>query len=332
MRPCQVSFSASALALLGGLWIFSPASAEASFNWAEVRTVTNQVELVSAAGQTRPAAPADCLCPGHSLSTNALSQAELRFNDGSLARVGELAKLQFLPTTRRLRLNQGTTLFFVSPDQSRTFIETPNAVIGLQHTAVVVRYVPDRNLTLVMALADASTGPISITGDANDQEGVLYAGQMALISNAGLQIVEFDLQEFYRTSRLVLGLNISGPAQARVPNDLIAPLRPSLLSAIAQQQPFAQESEILDPVLINPSRATSSLFNPSPNVPLPIDAANPVGENRSPNPLPPGVVTPLTEPPTATDPSTGPVDNPDVAPIEAPGTSVEATPPPDTVP
>jgi hypothetical protein len=326
MRRCQVSFSASALALVGGLSIVFPVAAEVPFDWAKIRTVTNQVELISATGRVRPVAPDDCLCPGHTLSTNALSQAELHFNEGSLARVGERAKLQFWPDTRRLRLAQGTTLFFGSPDQGRTSIETPNAVTGLQNTAVVVRYVPDRNLTLVMALADASTGPVSITGDVDGQEVVLYAGQMAIVSDAGLQIIEFDLMEFYRTSRLVLGLGLNEPRRAQPTEDPIALLRPSLLSAITQQQPFTQESEILDPALINPISMTSTLFNSDQETLWPADAIDSVGENPSPNPLPPGVVMPLPEPSVETSPPAGPTDNAAPEPISEPG-SIPATDP-----
>jgi hypothetical protein len=287
--------SATALFLVSGSWVMAPAAAEVAFKWAEIRSVSNQVELISATGHRQPVVVTDCLCPGYTLSTQGMAQAELQFNDGSLARVGEQAQLQFWPTTRTLRLTQGTTLLFVPPEQGRTSIETPNALTGLQDTAVVVRYVPDRNLTLVMSLSTPSTGPVSVMGNAYGQEASIYAGQMALVSDTGLQVIDFDLLEFYRTSRLVRGLNLSNPTHGSLEDDPIALLRPNLLSAIAQQQPFPQTTSILDPVLINNPIPSSTLFQFNPEILESINNTNPIGEAQRPAALPPGVVMPLPE-------------------------------------
>ncbi len=304
MCRLRVLASAIALSLANGWSAVAPALAEVPFSWAEIGAAANQVELISATGHRQSASPLDCLCPGHTLSTQGLSQAELRFNDGSLARVGERAQLQFLPATRRIRLNQGTALFFVPPEQGRTLIETPNAIAGLQNTGVVVRYVPDRNLTLVMALSNPATGPVAVTTNPLGQEGLIYAGQMALVSDAGLQIVEFDLLEFYRTSRLVQGLDIPGSPHLERPGDPIAQLRPNLVSAIAEQQPFSGPSAILDPGLINPARANPTLSGPNPGLPSPANPVQPGEDLQNPSKLPPGVVMPPSAmPPTPETPS-----------------------------
>jgi hypothetical protein len=320
MLCCKVSLSALALSLISGVSVVAPATAEVPFTWAEVNSVVNQVDLISATGSTQSVQPLDCLCPGTTLSTNGLSQAELRFNDGSLARVGEQAQLQFWPETRNLRLTQGTTLLFPFPNQGRTSIETPNALAGLQNNVVVVRYVPTRDLTLVMALANSDTGPVSVTVKATGQEGVLYAGHMALISDVGLQVIEFDLLEFYRTSRLVLGLNIGSAPPGESANDPIALLRPNLLRAITQQQPFANTT-ILDPALINRPNDTPPLFDPSQEALWPSNTADQTGTAQRSNTLPPGVVMPLPEmPPPETD-----QPNPIVEPI---GTASSPSAPP----
>lgn len=337
--------SALTFSVAGGL-IVAPAMAEVPFDRAEVRTVVNRVEAVDDAGQVQPLAPQDCLCPGQTLVTQGLSQAEIQFNDGSLVRVGEQAQLKFYPTTRILTLLQGTTLLFSFPDQGRINIETPNAWASLDSNAAVVRYVPTRNLTLIMALANSAAGPVSFAVKATEQQGTLPAGHMALISNAGLQVIEFDLVEFYRTSRLVLGLNAESRSTADDRANPVALLRPQLLNAIVQQQPFADTTPILDPALINPLSETPSLFNlgdggwPSNS----LDQGNPA---QRPNSPPPGVVTPLpaiepTEPTPPVEPP--PIEPPPVEPappaeppVPAQGSSgnppaAEPTPPPGSAP
>ncbi|MFH7242259.1 MAG: FecR domain-containing protein [Spirulina sp.] len=302
-------------ALVASLWgsavFVTPAWAEVPFRWAEVQAVVNQVEMQSADGSRRWAVPDSCLCPGDTLSTQGVSQAELRLNDGSLVRVGEQAALQVRQGTRTLRLLQGTTLIFAQPNQGRTTIETPNALTGLDHTAVVVRYVPSRDLTLVMALANAETGPISITLKASGQEGVLYAGQMALVSAEGLEIIEFDLLEFYRTSRLVMGLALDGStpvggSTTQIPDpDPVALLRSQLLSAVVQQAPFAN-STILNPSLINDLSGVSDLTDASQEALQPIPLNQSTSPAQSPSSLPAGVVAPLPDlpaPPENTEPS-----------------------------
>ncbi|HSM83471.1 MAG TPA: FecR domain-containing protein [Nodosilinea sp.] len=301
-RPDRVLVAV--LALVSGAAIAPPARAEVPLHWAQLRASTNQVTLVSVAGETRPATRAECLCAGEMLSTSAMARAELLFSDGSLARVGEQANLQFWPTTRKLRLTQGTTAVFVPPGLGRTTLQTPNATVGLNSTAVVVRYVPSRGLTLVMALANSDTGPVSVTLGATGQEIVLSAGQMALISGAGLQVVEFDLLEFYQTSELLAGLQLGNPNYRPAVDEPLAALRPDLMQALTEQPPFATEDAILDPVLIND---VTSAPGPTPADDQPLPGADPVGDLRPDSDTPPGVVTPL---PAEANPPVEPLPSP----------------------
>ncbi|NJL44668.1 MAG: FecR domain-containing protein [Leptolyngbyaceae cyanobacterium SM2_3_12] len=217
------------------------------------------------------------------------------FNDGSLVRVGEQADFRFWPENRILRLDQGTALLFVPPGQGRTLIQTPNAVTGLQNTAVVVRYVPTRNLTLVMVLADSVHGPVSITATLNSQESLLSAGQVAFIDNTGVQIVEFDLLEFYRTSDLISGLNLRDLNYQPQPGDPIASLRPSLLTALEEQQPFSDLGSILNPALIRSPGLSPSLFGIEGDSLLSTDLLQQTGGLSAYDQAPAGVVTPLPE-------------------------------------
>lgn len=275
--------------------VSTPALAQVPFTWAQIKSSTNRVSLTSVAGTIRPGTEMSHLVPGDTLSTSASSQVELLFNDGSLARIGEQASFRFWPTTRKLRLDQGTALLFVPPEQGRTLIQTPNALAGLQNTAVVVRYVPARNLTLVMALADSAAGPISITVASETQESVLYAGQMAFIDNTGVQIVEFDLLEFYQTSDLIHGLNLSDLNYQALSGDPIAALRPSLIAALYQQRSFAGTGSVLDPALIRNPTPTPSLFGVRDDSILPTDLPHQAGGLREYDQAPAGVVTPLPD-------------------------------------
>ncbi|WP_206070716.1 FecR domain-containing protein [Nodosilinea sp. P-1105] len=292
---------------LAGLVIGVPsAQAEVPFTRAWVNFSTNQVHLASVAGNVRPAVVAECLCPGDRITTNVAAKAELLFNDGSLVRMGEQSSLHFWPQTRQLRLRQGTTALFVPPDQGRTAIHTANAIVGLQNAAVVVRYVPERNLTLVMALTSDSAGPISLSTNDHSQTIALLGGQMALVSGTDIEVAEFDLQGFYQTSRLVLGLNIpdSRPL-ADQPHDPIATLRPHLRRALAQQSPFDGPSAIVDPNLIGRPNRSLGTTSPEP-VGLEVSAPLPSEENWLPATVtPPGVVTPLPESEPAGAPAVG---------------------------
>ena len=86
-----------------------PADAQSALTWARVELTRNQVQLFTN-GQSRRARVSDVLGIGDALTTARRARAELRFNDGSLARIGESAVFQFTPNTRNFRLSNGTVL------------------------------------------------------------------------------------------------------------------------------------------------------------------------------------------------------------------------------
>lgn len=312
-------FSAVLLVVVGSAAIASPALAEVPWAWANVRSSIHQVSLVSASGNARSATVADCFCPGETLNTGALAKAEVLFNDGSLTRVGGQTSLRFWPDTRRLRLNHGTVAVFAPPNQGRTTIQTPNATVGLTSTGAVVRYVPSRQLTLVMALADAPT-PVLVTAAETGQELALYGGQMAFIGGGSWQVVEFDLLEFYQTSDLMAGLQLDNPNYRPASNDPLATLRPDLLQALGQQAPFDAENAILDPALINDFASEASIQGVEDA--LVTNPPTPVDELRRFNDTPPGVVNPLPDIPDTASP---PAEVPPTVEAPAAGSST-ATP------
>jgi len=109
---------------------------------ADVESIRNRVDILLDGQATRPARLSDWLSVGDALRTAAASGAELRFNDGSLARVGERATFRFTPNTRTFRLSNGTVLLLIPPGQGPSQIRTPSAVTGVQGTALVIRHIP----------------------------------------------------------------------------------------------------------------------------------------------------------------------------------------------
>ena len=250
----------AAAAILGSAAISPPVAANVLLTRADIKALLNRVELLPRGRSSRPARLSDYLGLGDGLRTATASRAELRFNDGSLARLGEHAAFSFIPNTRTFSLSNGTVLLLIPPGQGRTTIRTPNAVTGIQGSALIVRHVEARDLTLVMALTNNPTGPMTIT--LNDQaqevqEVALSAGQMALVQQGTVQVVEFDLKAFYETSNLVDDLDLTDESQAE--NDaLLAPVRREILEALHQQPGFSADSGVLDPSLIRPEAAVSS--------------------------------------------------------------------------
>ncbi|TVQ09369.1 MAG: hypothetical protein EA368_09630 [Leptolyngbya sp. DLM2.Bin27] len=246
------------LSLLATLLLGLPAAASVPLTRADVEALRNRVEFIPRGRNPRAARISDFLAAGDALRTAPTAQADLRFNDGSLARVGERATFRFVPNTRNFRLTNGTVLLLIPPGQGRTNIQTPSAVTGIQGSAVVVRYIPESDLTLVMALTNNPAGPMTITtngcgageADCVANEYALYGGQMALIQNNQVQVVEFDLPMFYQTSPLVEGLELDNPEAESPLGAALEAVRQETLEALEEQSTFSEESVILNPAAI----------------------------------------------------------------------------------
>lgn len=276
-----------------GLALTVPVRAERALTGAQIFDHSNRAELVSTSGAVRRAIRDEWFGSNDRLSTEADAQIDLLFNEGSLVRLGGLSQLSFWPETRLLRLPQGTLLMLVPSNRERLLVQTPNAVVGVHNNAVVVRHVPASQLTLVMALAEAAPGSVIITADSPvQQEIALAAGQMALVNGETIQVVEFDLLEFYATSRLAEGL-VPTVSRASTPEHTsLAMLQSALLSAVEQQTPFSGSSPMLNPAVIRIHDNSSGLFNrdddSSPLAPTVFSE-----EVRRYDDAPPGVITPL---------------------------------------
>ncbi len=194
-------------ALLGVLLVLGlpqGAWAQTALTWARVELLRNRVQLIPNGSSARAAQVSDIMGIGDSLRTARAARAELRFNDGSLARIGERATFRFTPNTRNFQLSNGTVLLLIPPGRGRTTIQTPNAVTGIQGSALFVRFIEETDTTIIGALTNNPAGPMVAYNGSGSQEQPLYAGQLVVIEGNNItRLFDFDIAEFYRTSGLM---------------------------------------------------------------------------------------------------------------------------------
>ena len=159
------------------------ANAQVALTQAEVEALRNRVQLILRGNSPRPARVSDVMGLGDVLRTAAASRAQLRFNDGSLARIGEQATFSFAPNTRNFQLSNGTVLLLIPPGRGRSNVSTPNAAAGIQGSVLFVRYIPQTNTTIIGALTNNPAGPMVAFNQDGSQQQPLYAGEMVVVEN-----------------------------------------------------------------------------------------------------------------------------------------------------
>ncbi len=237
----------------GTLLVSGIARAEVKLTSATVRELRNQVQFQPRGERWRSASKGITMQPLDALRTASKSWAELRFNDRSLARIGERALFQFLPDTRTFDLRNGTVLLLIPPKQGRTRIQTPNAVAGIRGSALFIRYNPDTDTTVIGALTNSD---IEV---AQNKEGApavtLKAGQIALlVGDRIFEVYKFDLKSFYETSEMVRDLDL--PRQKPTPSsdEAIAAVQEETAEALKSQPSVPESGVVANPPWVAYSR------------------------------------------------------------------------------
>ncbi|HEY9748974.1 MAG TPA: FecR domain-containing protein, partial [Allocoleopsis sp.] len=247
--------------MLSGVSIGSlpqPANAQTPLTRAVIQALRNRVRLMQKNQPVRSARVSDAMTPGDALSTARASLAELRFNDGSLARVGEQAVFRFIPNARTFQLSNGTMLLLIPPGRGPTGIRTPNAAAGIKGSALFVRYIPESDTTLVGALTNNPLGPMVIYNRDGSQSQGLRAGQLAVVVKNRIEnVYDFDLNTFYETSDLVKGLNLTQKDSASPSDEAIAAVRAETVEALETQSPFQAANVIENPAFVRLPAATA---------------------------------------------------------------------------
>jgi hypothetical protein len=240
-----------------GLWgvaivisLSNQVNANTPLTRAEVQSLRNFVQLIQRSNRSkRPARAKDAIIPGDGLSTGRASLADLRFNDGSLARVGEQAVFQFLPRTRNFRLSNGTVLLLIPPGRGQTRIQTPSAAAAIRGSALFVRYDQQTDTTVIGALTNSG---ITVSNKDASQDQELKAGQLLVVVKGRFQgLYDFDLQNFYQTSDLVQGLDLTKQNLTSSSDPAIASVKAEIAVALAGQAPLSGQGIIDNPSFLN---------------------------------------------------------------------------------
>ncbi|MBN3891984.1 MAG: FecR domain-containing protein [Nostoc sp. JL31] len=241
--------------LVIGLWglivlpLQNRVSAITPLTRAEIQNLRNIVQLIPKDKlKQRAARKLDAMTPGDGLSTGRASLADLRFNDGSLARVGEQALFQFLPKTRDFKLTNGTVLLLIPPGKGQTRIQTPNAAAAIRGSALFVRYDQQTDTTIVGALTNSG---IEVSNKKASQTQVLEAGQMVIIVKGEFQrLYDFDLRNFYETSQMVRELDLNRQSPVPTPDPAITSVQAETTAALKAQPPIKGEGVIENPSFV----------------------------------------------------------------------------------
>ena len=223
------------LLTVGATLSASAVRAQVPLTRAEIDSLQNQVQLMPQNQAARNATVQDVMLPGDRLATGQRALADLLFNDGSLARVGEQAVFRFQPQTRNFQLSNGTVLLLIPPGQGQTRLQTPNVTTGIRGSGLWVRYDATRDATLVGTLTDSGIEVINRDGT---QRQVLAAGQMLVAVGDHFEaLYDFNLAAFYR-SPIMQGLPIDPallPAEVAVNSLAIAAVQAEILDGLASQ-------------------------------------------------------------------------------------------------
>ncbi|MEL6604242.1 MAG: FecR domain-containing protein [Cyanobacteria bacterium J06614_10] len=281
MRRISLGLSI-ALGIAGTLLVPPSASAQAldiepeALTWARVDFLRNRVQLVPKEQRGRRARISDILSVGDSLRTARESRAELRFNDGSLARIGERATFRFTPNTRNFQLSNGTVLLLIPPGRGRSTIQTPNAVTGIQGSALFVRYIPETDTTIVGALTDNPNGPMVLFNRDGSEQQALRANEIGVIEgNQITELYQFDGTLFWQSSGLAEGFNYLTDSSS-TGSDALDGVRQEIRDAISNQAPLNSDS-----VIVNPDSFTRPEPTESPGVSQPSPVGATPGSSES---------------------------------------------------
>ncbi len=243
-------------------WL-SPTTARTPLTRAVVEKFRNRVQLIPRNQSARTAQLADVLLVGDAIATAKASLVELRFNDGSLARLGEQTLFRFAANTRTFHLSNGTVLLLIPPGNGRTTIRTPNAAAGIRGSGMFLRHTSTEteNLSLIAALTDSD---IEVYDPETNQWRTIQGGQMALVRNNRLDgVYEFDLRQFYETSPLAEGLALTALVNGTSPDNDAAldAVRTEIAEALTRQEPIVGNDVVTNPSFLRLPTSSSNRAN-----------------------------------------------------------------------
>ena len=194
-----------------GSYGFAPAIASSVVKEAEIYQIRNQVDInYRNRPNWSPAEVGDKIIPRDSVRTGANSRADILFNEGTLVRTGAGTIFRFPQGKRRFELTSGAALIMIRPEQGQSTIQTPQAKVVSQGTALFVQHDSEDNASLIGVLTESPAGLVKVTSANGDVTLQLQAGQFVSIVRGVTGLVEhFVLPMFYETAELSAGLGKS---------------------------------------------------------------------------------------------------------------------------
>ena len=129
--PCLLLVSALLLAPLAA------AHAAVPYSSATVTRVENKVSYGQVRGgrsETRLASPRDVVRASDFLLSESESRAELKYEDGTIVRIGQNTVFSFDAKTRTLKLDKGTLVFYIPKGAGGATIKTPSITAAITGT------------------------------------------------------------------------------------------------------------------------------------------------------------------------------------------------------
>jgi FecR protein len=136
-KPTRSSVLRWALIALGGSSLLGAAAVHAAmpFTQATVTRLQNKVTYGETAAQaTRPAKPDDVIKAQTYLLTDTDSRAELKYEDGTLVRIGQNTVFTFEADTRTLSLEKGSLIFHIPKGSGGGTIRTASITAAITGT------------------------------------------------------------------------------------------------------------------------------------------------------------------------------------------------------
>jgi len=131
------SFSSPAALLALTLVSLATLHAATPYREATVTRMQNQVNYGDVKGdrsELRPAVVNDVVRSSNFLQTETDSRAELKYEDGSLVRIGQNTVFSFEAITRTLSLNKGSMIFYVPKGSGGANVKTPSLTAAITGT------------------------------------------------------------------------------------------------------------------------------------------------------------------------------------------------------
>jgi len=243
--------------LLGVFCLTSAFSQPASaLERADVYRATGRVQLSRYGGRGPiSAAVGDSLSPEDRLTTGPNeSRAELLFYQDALIRQGRSTTSWFTTEACHFIITNGTALYLIGPGRGGCRMTTPEGVALARGTALFVQHNESTNTTRIGVLTNSPAGPVEVTGNQETETFGLRAGQIATIVDGTVVAIEiFDLQRFYATSELAVGLGpgsedyVEGePPEVR---EILDPVRAETLAALDAQEELLALPTVPEPPL-----------------------------------------------------------------------------------